>query len=116
MPLPPRHILSKSTFMMGCQCPKRLWLYKFQPDSADEVDEAQASLFQTGINVGMLARQLFPEGIDASPPTYYQYQQSVADTEKYIRKGVNVIYEAAFQYDGIMAAVDLLVKKNGKWY
>ncbi len=59
----------------------------------------------------MLARQLFPYGVDASPPTYYQYQQSVADTEKYIRKGINVIYEAAFQFDGILAAIDILVKK-----
>lgn len=102
--------------MMGCQCPKRLWLYKFQPDLADETDEAHASIFQTGIDVGLLARQLFPDGIDASPPTYYQYPQAIADTEKYIRKGVDIIYEAAFQYDGIMAAIDLLVKKNGKWY
>ncbi len=113
---PPRHTLSKSTFMMGCQCTKRLWLYKFQPKLADEADEAKAAIFQTGTDVGVLARQLFPEGIDASPPTYFQYQRSVADTEKYIRKGVNVIYEAAFQYDGIMAAIDILVKKKDKWY
>ena len=64
----------------------------------------------------MLARQLFPGGVDASPLTFYQYQQSVADTAKYIRKGVNVIYEAAFQYDGILAASDILVKNGDQWY
>jgi hypothetical protein len=116
MTLPPRHTLSKSTFMYGCQCPKRLWLHKFQPDVRDEVTEAQASIFQAGTNIGMLARQLFPYGVDASPETPYKYQQSVADTEKYIRKGVNVIYEAAFQFEGILAAIDILVKKGDKWY
>jgi len=116
MPLPPRHTLSKSTFLYGCQCPKRLWLHKFQPQLRDEQTEAQASIFQAGTDVGMLARQLFPYGVDASPETPYKYQQSVADTAKYIRKGVNLIYEAAFQFDGILAAIDILVKNGDKWY
>ena len=115
-PVSERHLLSKSTFMYGCQCTKRLWLHKFQPELRDEETEEQTTIFQTGTNVGKLAQQLFPFGIDASPPTYYQYQKSVADTAKYIRKGVNVIYEAAFQYDGILAAIDILIEKNGKWY
>jgi hypothetical protein len=102
--------------MYGCQCAKRLWLHKFQPEVRDEETEEQAAIFQTGTDVGMLARQLFPYGLDASPPTPFQYQQSVADTAKYIRKGVNTIYEAAFQFDGILAAIDLLVLKSGKWY
>ncbi|MBK5270714.1 MAG: hypothetical protein JJE22_06840 [Bacteroidia bacterium] len=66
--------------------------------------------------MGLLALQLFPYGVDASPPTYYQYQQSVVDTQKYLRKGVNVIYEAAFQHEGILCAIDILVEKKGKWY
>jgi hypothetical protein len=116
MPLPPRHILSKSTFLMGCQCPKRLWLHKFQPDVRDEMDEGQEAIFQAGTDVGLIARQLFDEGIDASPPTFYQYQKSVADTEKYIRNGANIIYEACFQFDGVLSAIDILVKKRNKWY
>jgi hypothetical protein len=102
--------------MYGCQCTKRLWLHKFQPELRDEETEEQAAIFQAGTNVGMLARELFPYGLDASPPTPYLYQQSVADTAKYIRKGVNVIYEAAFQFEGILAAIDILVKKGDKWY
>jgi hypothetical protein len=101
---------------MGCQCPKRLWLYKYQRQVRDEETERQASIFQTGIDVGSLARDLFPGGINAAPKEIYLYQQSVYDTERFIRKGVNVIYEAAFQFDGLLAAIDILVKKNGKWY
>lgn len=116
MALPPRHTLSKSTFMMGCQCPKRLWLHKFKPKLRDEETEQQSAIFQAGTDIGMLARQLFDGGIDASPPTPFEYKKSVADTAAYIRRGANIIYEAAFQYDGILAAIDILVKKGSKWY
>lgn len=116
MALPPRHILSKSTFMYGCQCPKRLWLHKFMPSVRDEEDEAQTMIFQQGTNVGLLAQQLFLEGIDASPADTFSYQQSVADTTRYIGDGHTVIYEAAFQYDGILCAVDMLVLRENKWY
>lgn len=112
----PKHILSKSTFMYGCQCPKRLWLHKYQPNVRDEMDEEQANIFQRGTDVGMLARQLYPCGIDASPASPYKYQQSVTDTNRYIREGHTVIYEAAFQHEGILCAVDILVNKKGKWY
>lgn len=115
-PKPERHQLSKSTFMYGCQCPKRLWLHKFKPDVRDEEDAAQTAIFQSGTDVGLLARQLFPGGVDASPETPYLYQQSVADTARYLSKGMTVIYEAAFQYEGVLAAIDILVQKNGKWY
>ena len=116
MTLPPRHSLSKSTFMMGCQCQKRLWLHKFKPELRDKETEQQAAIFQAGTDIGMLARQLFVGGIDASPPAPFEYQKSVADTAAYIRRGASIIYEAAFQYDGILAAIDILVKKGSQWY
>ena len=112
----PKHILSKSTFMYGCQCPKRLWLHKFMPEVRDEEEEAQTAIFQQGTNVGLLAQQLFPGGVDASPENYFSYQQSVADTARYISEGHTIIYEAAFQFDGILCAVDILVKKDNKWF
>lgn len=110
------HLLSKSTFMYGCQCPKRLWLHKKRPDLKDAEEETQTTLFQTGTDVGMLARQRFPGGVDASPPDAFQFQKAVAATYRYIQEGATVIYEAAFQYQGVLAAVDVLVKKNGLWY
>lgn len=116
MPLPPRHILSKSTFMYGCQCPKRLWLHKYRPEVRDEMDEEQEAVFQRGTDVGKLAEQMFPGGVDARPKTPFAYQQSVADTAKYIAEGRDIIYEAAFQYEGLLCAVDILVKQGNSWY
>lgn len=116
MTKPPKHILSKSTFMYGCQCPKRLWLHKYRSDLRDEIDEALQAIFQQGTDIGKLAEELFPDGVDARPKDTYTYQQSVADTAKYIAAGHTVIYEAAFQYEGLLCAVDILVQRNGKWY
>lgn len=111
----PKHILSKSTFLKGCQCKKALFLYRNQPGLRVEISNQQQTLFTQGTNVGDLARQLFPGGVDASPENPYQYQKSVAYTNELIGKGIEIIYEAAFQFDGVMAAIDILVKENGKW-
>lgn len=86
------------------------------PELKDEITQEQAAVFQAGTDVGLLARELFPGGVDASPETPYLYQQSVLKTEQLIRRGATVIYEAAFQHDGILAAMDILVKKGRHWY
>ena len=66
------------------------------PEVRDEMDETQQAIFQSGTDVGLLTRDLFPGGVDASPVDYFHYQQSVVDTQKYIQEGQKVIYEAAF--------------------
>ncbi len=116
MQKPPRHQLSKSTFMYGCQCPKRLWLHKFMSSERDEQDEAQTAFFQQGTDIGLLAQQRFPNGVDASPETFFEYQKSVIKTLQLIEAGETIIYEAAFQFNGILCAIDILVKENNKWY
>lgn len=112
---PSSHLLSKSTFIRGCQCPKALYLYKHQPNLRGQISDQQQAIFDRGTSVGELAQELFPGGIDASPETPFLYQQSVIYTKKLIDDGVKIIYEAAFQYNGVLAAIDILVNKNGKW-
>lgn len=111
-----KHILSKSTFMRGCQCIKSLWMHKYTPELKDDMDLAQQNIFAQGTSVGEIARELFPGGVDASPVDAFHYQQSVIDTANYIADGHEVIYEAAFQHEGVLAAIDILVKKRGRWY
>ncbi len=111
-----KHVLSKSTFMYGCQCPKRLFLYKFKPSLRNPEDEGQQAIFAAGTNVGLLAQSLFPGGVDASPPDTFSYQKSVEKTRKLIEAGATVIYEAAFQFEEVLCALDILVRKKNKWY
>ena len=115
MTLPPRHLLSKSTFLYGSQCAKRLYLYKFRPDLKEEVSNQQQAVFDRGTNVGILARNLFPGGVDASPESTFEYQKAAVKTSELIASGTQIIYEAVFQFDGVLAAIDILVKDRGKW-
>ncbi len=110
-----KHILSKSTFIRGCQCHKSLYMYKFHPELRDEITEAQQAIFNRGTSIGELAQQVFPGGVNMKPATPFEYQKSVQDTTNAINAGEEIIYEAAFQYNGVLAALDILIKENGKW-
>lgn len=107
--------LSKSTFMYGCQCPKRLYLHKKYKHLANPEDERQEAVFAAGTDSGMLARQLFPDGVDASPPDAFQYALAAKNTQAYLATHF-VIYEATFIYDGVMCAIDIMVRKGNHWY
>jgi hypothetical protein len=110
-----QHILSKSTFMYGCQCPKRLYLHKFKPELSNHEEENQ-STFSKGNDVGLLARDLFQGGVSAQPVDTFSYHQSVQKTQQLIERGTTVIYEACFNFQEMLCAVDILVKENNKWY
>ena len=54
--------LSKSRFMAGLQCLKRLYLECYERELADPIDERQQAIFDTGTGVGELAREMYPNG------------------------------------------------------
>jgi hypothetical protein len=110
------HILSKSTFLRGSTCPKSLWLYKHRRNLIPLTSASQQFIYDQGREVGKLAQRLFPGGVDASPPTHFDYQPSVELTQRLMAEGRQVIYEAAFQFEGVLAALDILVKKDDGWY
>ena len=106
------HILSKSTYMRGMKCPKSLYLNKHGKSLRDEMSDSQEFIFEQGTEVGLLAQELFPKGIDCSPESFYDYGPSIQKTKELIDKGQKVIYEASFQFDGVMCAMDILVKSG----
>lgn len=108
--------LSKSTLIRSIQCSKSLYLYKNHYNLRDKPDTVQQQRFDRGHRVGKLAHQLFPNGKDCSPPNPFSYDASIAATKLLIQQQFPVIYEAAFKYNGIIVALDLLTFNNGKWY
>ena len=102
--------------MYGVQCPLRLYMHKFKPELRNPEDDEQQAIFVSGTKVGILAQGFIPGGIDASPPDTFSYHISVAKTKELIEQGQDIIYEAAFNFDGILCAVDILAKIKGKWY
>jgi hypothetical protein len=111
-----RNQLSKSTLIRSIQCPKSLYLYKNHYDWRDKISVSQQQIFDRGIRIGKLAQQLFPGGKDVSPPNPYSYDASIAATKALVQQQYPAIYEAAFRHHGIMAALDILVFREGKWY
>ena len=111
-----KHILSKSTFLRGLQCSKSLYLYKYFIQRRDSVSPEQQAIFNRGNNVGLLAQKLFPGGTDATPSKRSNNIEAVTNTRKLIESGAEVIYEAAFQHEQVLAILDVLVKKDGQWY
>lgn len=102
--------------MYGCQCPKRFYLHKFKRDVRNPEDEIQTSIFASGTDIGVLAQGLFPGGVNAEPPDPFSFHISVDKTKKLIEAGCQTIYEAAFIFEGVLCAIDMLVKQNGHWY
>ena len=100
--------LSKSRFTAGLQCLKRLYLQSYQPDLADAVDAGTQARFDTGNEVGELARQRFPGGRLVAEP-YYRHSLAVATTNTLLGTDPALpLYEAAFAFQGIRARADIL--------
>jgi hypothetical protein len=109
-------MLSKSAFMRGLQCLKSLYLKKYHPELEDPVPESLKAIFDKGKNVGILARQLFPGGIDLGIYIPSDFNKVFSETSRLINEGQNVIYEAGFRHNDNICFVDILVKENGKWF
>ncbi len=110
-----KYILTKSSFVRGVQCQKSLYLYKNFYKERDAVSYSQQAVFNRGTNVGILARFLFPGGVDVTPESIFKYDESAKRTQELIAQGREIIYEAAFIHDDTLVAVDLLIKENGGW-
>jgi uncharacterized protein DUF2779 len=106
--------LSKSLFIRGLQCHKSLYLHKYNPELKDEVSEELEARFQTGINVGIYAQKLFPDGEEILWNDNSLSNQ-IKRTKIEIENGTKVIYEAAFSYDNVFVKVDILRKTKNGW-
>lgn len=110
------HILSKSTYIKGLQCEKALYMQKKHPYLRDKLSIEQRAKFQRGTDVGVLAHEVFPDGIDMSPTSPSQFPKKVKETwDNLSNPGVKVMYEAVFQFNDTLIMLDMLVRDGDKW-
>ena len=110
------HILSKSTYIKGLQCEKALYMQKKHPYLRDKLSIEQRAKFQRGTDVGVLAHEVFPGGIDMSPNAPSQFPKKVQETMDNLgNPEVKVLYEAVFQYNDTLIMLDMLVREGDKW-
>lgn len=98
------------------QCEKALYLQKKHPYLRDKLSIEQRAKFQRGTDVGVLAHEVFPGGIDMSPNSPSQFPKKVAETwENLSKPEVKVMYEATFQYNETLIMLDILVRDGDRW-
>src|ERR1017187_4782152 len=107
--------ISKSKFVAGCQCVKRLYWQVHEPELAAELDSADQAIMQHGHEVGMLARQLFPGGIEIRSDR--ALDEAIRDTRELVtNREIPAIYEGVFEHGGVLVKVDILQRRSdGRW-
>jgi hypothetical protein len=98
--------ISKSKFLWGLQCHKLLWFAYNAKDLIPGPNAATQAIFEHGHEVGALAKQVFPDGVEVG--------DGVLDLDETIRLTQQAIklrkplFEAAFSAEGGYCRVDIL--------
>ncbi len=107
--------ISKSKFLAGCQCFKRLYWQVHKPEFAVEPDAATEAIIQQGREVGMLARQLFPGGVEIRSDR--GLDQAIRATRELVANPADpTIFEGTFKHHNVVVRVDMFHRRgDGRW-
>jgi len=107
--------ISKSKFVAGVQCLKRLYLQVHQPELATQPDAAAEAIIQQGREVGMLARTLFPGGVEVD--CSHGLADAIRTTRDLLANPeIPAIFEAVFEHQNVLVKVDILHRRrDGRW-
>ena len=105
--------LSKSRFLAGLQCLKRLYLQTFAAEPDISINARQQGQFDQGQQVGELAHAAFPGGA-VVPFVDSGLDDALAETAALIDDtSIPAIFEATFRFNGIVVRVDILQRQPG---
>ena len=104
---------SKSKYCGFYQCPKITWLKKNKPELFVS-DEGALARMDLGNELGDLAMGLFGDYKEMTVLNNGRLDipQMIENTKKHIENGTEVICEAAFDFNGLYCAVDILKKEE----
>lgn len=107
--------LSKSQYVKGRKCLKRLWLYHFRRELESPKSAFQEGILEQGQEVGAAARTLFPDGV-LIDEDHRNPEGAIASTQRAISEGKTVLFEAALRRDDVLIRADILRKNtDGTW-
>ena len=105
--------LSKSRYLNGLQCLKRLYLQTHRSELADPMSMGQQAIFDSGTSVGELAQQRFPGGALVAEE-YFEHRQAERTTRRLLSdSSTPALYEPAFSFEGIRSRIDMLRRAGG---
>jgi len=107
--------ISKSKFVAGCQCLKRLYWQVNEPELITKPDAATEAIIQQGHEVGMLARRLFPGGVEVGNDC--GLNEAIRATRELVaNRTIPAIFEGVFEHGGVLVRVDILHRRHdGRW-
>lgn len=110
----PLRYLSKSKYMRGRQCPRLLWYEVNRPELIPPVSPEIQSRFDMGHQVGDLAKQLYPGGVEIAWDR--GVAKAVRDTQDALQARTP-IFEATFLFDSpagpLLSRADVMVPVDG---
>ena len=107
-------LLTKTKFVAGSQCLKRLYLAVHSPELAAQPEESDQAIIDQGQEVGLLARQMFPGGVAVESR---DREQTILTTRELIENpGIPAIFEGAFEHRDVFVRVDILQRlQDQRW-
>jgi predicted RecB family nuclease len=104
--------ISKSKFVAGVQCLKRLYLQVHLPELAGELDEKRKAVIKQGHQVGLVAHTAFPGGVLVEAG-HAELAKAITATHELITKcEAPAIFEATFQHKGVLVRTDVLQRSG----
>jgi predicted RecB family nuclease len=103
-------LITKSKFIAGTQCLKRLYLTVHEPELAVQPNESEQSIIEQGQQVGLLARKIFPGGVTVESK---DKEQAIRVTRELIaNREVPAIFEGTFEHKDLFVRVDILQRRR----
>ncbi len=107
--------LSKSRLMSARQCLKRLHLEIHQPE-LKVISQATETAFEIGHRVGEVAQQIYGSDDSVFIPYEGGLRHALKKTARLVKQGPAFpIFEATFQYGGVLVRVDALLPDGDGW-
>lgn len=105
--------ISKTDYLLWRACPKNAWLRIHKPDLyyTTELTEFEQSIMDAGIEVELVARRLFPEGVLVSGSSQEEAQQN---TRRLLQPGNRTLFQPVFEYDQFLTIPDILQSDDQK--
>ncbi len=108
-------MLTTSTYLAGCQCPRRLWQRSFTPELAADDAGGDDAWRAVDAEIGRRARALFRGGVLVDEAA--THDDAVELTRALVADpSVGAIFAGAFVHDGVRVRVDVLERlTDGRW-
>jgi predicted RecB family nuclease len=108
--------VSKSKFVAGVQCLKRLYFQVHRPELATGSTEATEAVMEQGQQVGQVAQEAFPGGVLVAADHEHLGDAIRITRELVSNPEVPAIFEATFECGGVLVRTDVLERRSRASY